>query len=70
VQAQLLLVKLNPSATYTIEASLSGGDIIFTDDVSFEVFMDHLLRLVVQHILLFYARENKKKKKKNFVQRT
>jgi len=37
VQARLLVAKLNPSATYTIEASLSGGDIIFADDVSFEV---------------------------------
>lgn len=48
VQARFLLAKLNPSATYNTEASLPGGDIIFTDDVSFEVFLDHLQRLVVQ----------------------
>ncbi|CAL5195409.1 unnamed protein product [Lathyrus oleraceus] len=47
-QARFLLAKLNPSATYNTEASLPGGDIIFTDDVSFEVFLDHLQRLVVQ----------------------
>lgn len=47
-QARFLLAKLNPSATYNTEASLPGGDIIFTDDVSFDVFLDHLQRLVVQ----------------------
>ncbi|XP_061349026.1 protein transport protein SEC23 C isoform X1 [Gastrolobium bilobum] len=47
-QARFLLAKLNPSATYNTESSLPGGDIIFTDDVSFEVFLDHLQRLVVQ----------------------
>ena len=48
LQARFLLAKLNPSATYNTEAALPGGDIIFTDDVSFEVFLDHLQRLVVQ----------------------
>ncbi|XP_057451401.1 protein transport protein SEC23 C [Lotus japonicus] len=47
-QARFLLAKLNPSATYNTETSHPGGDIIFTDDVSFEVFLDHLQRLVVQ----------------------
>ncbi|KAK7350559.1 hypothetical protein VNO77_09307 [Canavalia gladiata] len=47
-QARFLLAKLNPSATYNSETSHPGGDIIFTDDVSFEVFLDHLQRLVVQ----------------------
>ncbi|KAA0039972.1 hypothetical protein IC582_027448 [Cucumis melo] len=47
-QARFLLAKLNPSATYNTESSLPGGDIIFTDDVSFEVFLDHLQRLTVQ----------------------
>ncbi|XP_038681635.1 protein transport protein SEC23-like isoform X2 [Tripterygium wilfordii] len=47
-QARFLLAKLNPSATYNSEALVPGGDIIFTDDVSFEVFLDHLQRLVVQ----------------------
>ncbi|KAM1400942.1 hypothetical protein ACFXTH_027957 [Malus domestica] len=47
-QARFLLAKLNPSATYNNEAPLPGGDVIFTDDVSFEVFLDHLQRLAVQ----------------------
>ncbi|KAJ8442530.1 hypothetical protein Cgig2_026472 [Carnegiea gigantea] len=48
-QARFLLAKLNPSATYNSDAPLvPGGDIIFTDDVSFEVFLDHLQRLAVQ----------------------
>ncbi|KAG7026073.1 SEC23 [Cucurbita argyrosperma subsp. argyrosperma] len=47
-QARFLLAKLNPSATYNTESPLPGGDIIFTDDVSFEVFLDHLQRLTVQ----------------------
>jgi len=47
-QARFLLAKLNPSATYNSSASMGGGsDIIFTDDVSLEVFMDHLKRLAV-----------------------
>ncbi|WVZ17690.1 hypothetical protein V8G54_010672 [Vigna mungo] len=46
--ARFLLAKLNPSATYSTENYNPGGDIIFTDDVSFEVFLDHLQRLVVQ----------------------
>ncbi|KAH9733675.1 protein transport protein SEC23 [Citrus sinensis] len=36
-QARFLLAKLNPSATYNSDAQIPGGDIIFTDDVSFEV---------------------------------
>ncbi|KAA8520347.1 hypothetical protein F0562_014603 [Nyssa sinensis] len=47
-QARFLLAKLNPSATYNSDAPVPGGDIIFTDDVSFEVFLDHLQRLAVQ----------------------
>ncbi|KAL3516695.1 hypothetical protein ACH5RR_023597 [Cinchona calisaya] len=48
-QARFLLAKLNPSATYNSDAPPTpGGDIIFTDDVSFEVFLDHLQRLAVQ----------------------
>lgn len=48
MQARFLLAKLNPSATYNNEAPIPGGDVIFTDDVSFEVFLDHLQRLAVQ----------------------
>ncbi|KAJ9680324.1 hypothetical protein PVL29_019593 [Vitis rotundifolia] len=47
-QARFLLAKLNPSATYNSASPLPGGDILFTDDVSFEVFLDHLQRLAVQ----------------------
>ncbi|XP_043810063.1 protein transport protein SEC23 isoform X2 [Manihot esculenta] len=47
-QARFLLAKLNPSATYNSDAPLPGGDVLFTDDVSFEVFLDHLQRLAVQ----------------------
>ncbi|KAK3123658.1 hypothetical protein QOZ80_8AG0634260 [Eleusine coracana subsp. coracana] len=48
-QARFLLAKLNPSVTHNSENTPPpGGDIIFTDDVSFEVFMDHLQRLAVQ----------------------
>ncbi|KAJ1700628.1 hypothetical protein LUZ63_000407 [Rhynchospora breviuscula] len=48
-QARFLLAKLNPSVTYnSSNPPTPGGDVIFTDDVSFEVFMDHLRRLAVQ----------------------
>jgi protein transport protein SEC23 len=48
-QARFLLARLNPSATYNSDGPPApGGDIIFTDDVNFEVFMDHLQRLAVQ----------------------
>ncbi|OAY65983.1 Protein transport protein SEC23 [Ananas comosus] len=48
-QARFLLAKLNPSVTYNSDnPPPHGGDVIFTDDVSFQVFMDHLQRLAVQ----------------------
>ncbi|XP_062116357.1 protein transport protein SEC23 F-like isoform X2 [Humulus lupulus] len=47
-QARFLLAKQNPSATYNNDTPLPGVDVIFTDDVSFEVFLDHLQRLAVQ----------------------
>ncbi|XP_017616954.1 protein transport protein SEC23-like [Gossypium arboreum] len=47
-QARFLLAKLNPSASCNSDGHRPGGDIIFTDDVSFEVFLDHLQRLAVQ----------------------
>ena len=45
-QARFLLARLNPSATYN-SSQFSGatGDIIFTDDASLQVFMDHLKRI-------------------------
>ncbi|KAG2584498.1 protein transport protein SEC23-like isoform X1 [Panicum virgatum] len=48
-QARFLLAKLNPSVSYNSDnPPPPGGDVIFTDDVSFQVFMDHLQRLAVQ----------------------
>lgn len=46
-QARFLLAKLNPSATQKSSAG-DGSDIIFTDDVSLQVFMEHLQALAVQ----------------------
>mmetsp|Transcript_41862 Transcript_41862/g.80026 ORF Transcript_41862/g.80026 Transcript_41862/m.80026 type:complete len:762 (-) Transcript_41862:93-2378(-) len=46
-QARFLLTKLNPSATYNSNTH-AGTDIIYTDDVSLQVFMDHLKKLAVQ----------------------
>ncbi|RWW40242.1 hypothetical protein BHE74_00054362 [Ensete ventricosum] len=48
-QARFLLVKLNPSSTYnSAHEVVPGGDVIFTDDVSLQVFSEHLQRLAVQ----------------------
>ncbi|GAB2210027.1 hypothetical protein Droror1_Dr00015277 [Drosera rotundifolia] len=48
-QARFLLAKLNPSATYNNAPDLAAGsDVIFTDDVSLQVFFEHLQRLAVQ----------------------
>jgi protein transport protein SEC23 len=46
-QARFLLAKLNPSATYNNSAAVSS-EVIMTDDVSLQVFTDHLKRLAVQ----------------------
>ena len=47
-QARFLLARLNPSATYnSANLPAPGGDIIFTDDVSLQVFVEHLQRLAV-----------------------
>lgn len=49
-QARFLLAKLNPSATYnSANGPAPGGDVIFTDDVSLQVFMEHLKKLAVQN---------------------
>lgn len=51
-QARFLLSKLNPSTThmsagmYGASQTGSAGQPIFTDDVSLQVFMEHLKRLV------------------------
>ncbi|RDX67817.1 hypothetical protein CR513_53263, partial [Mucuna pruriens] len=48
-QARFLLAKLNPSATYSNAHEMAAGsDVIFTDDVSLQVFFEHLQRLAVQ----------------------
>ncbi|KAI4344901.1 hypothetical protein L6164_012083 [Bauhinia variegata] len=48
-QARFLLAKLNPSATYSNAHDMAAGsDVIFTDDVSLQVFFEHLQRLAVQ----------------------
>jgi protein transport protein SEC23 len=48
-QARFLLSKLNPSQTHVSLAGYGSpqGQAIFTDDVSLQVFMDHLKRLSV-----------------------
>ena len=45
-QARFLLSKLNPSTTHTTEAyGNAAGQAIFTDDVSLQVFYEHLKKL-------------------------
>lgn len=50
-QARFLLSKLNPSTTHTT-GSYGGvsqtAQTIFTDDVSLQTFMDHLMKYVLQ----------------------
>ncbi|KAK3043485.1 hypothetical protein RJ639_002064 [Escallonia herrerae] len=46
-QARFLLAKLNPSVTQK-STYADGSEIIFTDDVSLQVFIDHLQELAVQ----------------------
>ena len=52
-QARFLLYKLNPSTTHLTNAGGYGaapaGQAIFTDDVSLQVFMDHLKKLSVSN---------------------
>lgn len=50
-QARFLLSKLNPSTTHMTTGMYGtmpagAGQAIFTDDVSLQVFMEHLKRLV------------------------
>jgi protein transport protein SEC23 len=48
-QARFLLAKLNPSTTYMsgMQYGQPQGQAIFTDDVSLQVFMEHLKKLAV-----------------------
>lgn len=47
-QARFLMAKLNPSITHNNPDSYGSGAAVFTDDVSYSVFMDHLMKLAVQ----------------------
>lgn len=48
-QARFLLAKLNPSVNHHSAAAEAGGTgFVFTDDVSLELFMEHLKSLAVQ----------------------
>ncbi|EDQ92266.1 uncharacterized protein MONBRDRAFT_34958 [Monosiga brevicollis MX1] len=46
-QARFLLSKVNPSHTHNNMYSQDGGAAVFTDDVSLQVFMEHLKKLAV-----------------------
>ncbi|KAI3695697.1 hypothetical protein L1987_78696 [Smallanthus sonchifolius] len=46
-QARFLLAKLNPSATHK-SGYVDGSEVIMTDDVSLQVFIEHLQELAVQ----------------------
>ncbi|DBA75245.1 TPA: hypothetical protein ACH3X1_010536 [Trebouxia sp. C0004] len=46
-QARFLLAKLNPSSTHNNQSGMSA-EVIMTDDVSLQVFTDHLKKLAVQ----------------------
>ena len=48
LQARFLLAKLNPSATYNNSTAAMSSEVIMTDDVSLQVFTEHLKRLAVQ----------------------
>ncbi|XP_051130176.1 protein transport protein sec23 [Andrographis paniculata] len=47
-QARFLLAKLNPSVTQNSSGAAEGAEIVFTDDVSLQVFIEHLQALAVQ----------------------
>ena len=49
-QARFLLCRVNPSSTHNNYMMTSGDNVaatILTDDVSFQVFLDHLKKLAV-----------------------
>ena len=46
-QARFLLARLNPSVTHRSE-NVRDSDLIFTDDMSLQVFIDHLQELAVK----------------------
>lgn len=46
-QSRFVLAKLNPSATHHNSTVAKAGEVIFTDDMSLEKFMEKLARLTV-----------------------
>ncbi len=61
-QARFLLAKLNPSVTHNTDQYGGNSEVIFTDDVSLQVFIDHLQRLAVQSwSLLLLTRKGEQK---------
>ncbi|EGV65809.1 hypothetical protein CANTEDRAFT_96903 [Yamadazyma tenuis ATCC 10573] len=46
-QARFLYSKLNPSTSYNNQDVIGNGAVVLTDDVSLQVFMGHLQKLVV-----------------------
>lgn len=46
MQARFLLAKLNPSVMHGSDNRPPGGEVIITDDVGFQEFMDHLLQRI------------------------
>lgn len=46
-QSRFMLAKLNPSATHNTAAYTKEGDLIFTDDLNLDSFMERLARLTV-----------------------
>jgi protein transport protein SEC23 len=48
-QARFLYSKLNPSTSYNSGATSVGGGIVLTDDVSLQMFMEHLQKLAVSN---------------------
>ncbi len=45
-EARFLMAKLNPSVSHNTEGG--AGTAVFTDDVSLQFFMEHLMKLAVQ----------------------
>ena len=45
-QSRFVLARLNPSSTHNTSGA-GGSEVIFTDDVSLEVFLEHLAKLAV-----------------------
>lgn len=46
-QSRFLMAKLNPSVTHNNNMDVSGVAPVFTDDVSYSVFSEHLCKLAV-----------------------